>query len=72
MCMISRQKFIPAHERFAHLLAEKPSITEPSITPKKSVASPADLRRAVQVTEHERVSHRHMTTVQFKYVSFVS
>jgi hypothetical protein len=52
-----RTKFVPAHERFAHLLAEKPSITEPSSTPKKTIASPADIRRYVQVTESERVRY---------------
>ncbi|CAF3212756.1 unnamed protein product [Rotaria sp. Silwood2] len=49
------KKFIPAHERFAHLLAEKPPVNEPSLTPIKTVASPADLRRCVQVTENERL-----------------
>lgn len=52
-------KCIPAHERFAHLLAEKPAVNEPSSTPIKKIASPADLRRYVQVTETERVSCPH-------------
>ena len=52
----SFSKFIPAHERFAHLLDEKPSANEPSSTPIKKIASPADLRRQVQVTENERVN----------------
>jgi hypothetical protein len=50
-----RNKIIPAHERFAHLLVEKPSFNELSSTPIKKIASPADLRRIVQVTENERV-----------------
>lgn len=49
-------KSIPAHERFAHLLDEKPSVNESlSTTPIKKIASPADLRRSVQATENERV-----------------
>jgi hypothetical protein len=47
--------FVPAHERFAHLLDEKPVMNEPSSTPIKKIASPADLRRYVQVTENERL-----------------
>lgn len=50
----SSSKFLPAHERFAHLLDEKPPVNEPSSTPIK-ISSPADLRRYVQVTENERV-----------------
>ena len=53
---LSRRKFVPAHERFAHLLVEKPVVQEPSSTPSKAVASPADLRRFVQVSENDRVS----------------
>ncbi|CAF1270474.1 unnamed protein product [Adineta ricciae] len=49
----AQTKFVPAHERFAHLLAEKPSIAES--TPIKKIASPADIRRYVQVTESERL-----------------
>ncbi|CAF1100271.1 unnamed protein product [Rotaria sordida] len=50
----NQKKFIPAHERFAHLLVEKPSVNESSLTPIKKIASPADLRRCVQTTENER------------------
>lgn len=58
-----RAKLVPAHERFAHLLAEKPSITETVHSATKKVASPADLRRCVQLTEQERVSaHRTRIT----------
>jgi hypothetical protein len=49
---------IPAHERFAHLLNEIPPVNEPSSTPIKKIASPADLRRFVQVTENERVNRK--------------
>ena len=51
----SSSKFLPAHERFAHLLDEKPPVNEPSSTPIKKISSPADLRRYVQITENERV-----------------
>jgi len=48
--------YVPAHERFAHLLDEKPPVNEPSTTtPIKKIASPADIRRCVQVTENERL-----------------
>lgn len=53
-----RKKLVPAHERFAHLLTEKPCLNEPVSTPVKTIASPADLRRSVQVTETERVCLR--------------
>lgn len=52
--------FVPAHERFSHLLDEKPSVNESSSTPIKKIASPADLRRYVQVTENERVNREHL------------
>ncbi len=52
----SPSTFVPAHQRFAHLLDEKPVVNEPSSTPIKKIASPADLRRYVQVTENERVN----------------
>ncbi|CAF1254699.1 unnamed protein product [Rotaria sp. Silwood1] len=51
----NQKKFVPAHERFAHLLVEKPSINEQLLTPIKKIASPADLRRCVQTTENERL-----------------
>ncbi len=49
---------LPAHERFAHLLDEKPSVNESTSTPIKKIASPADIRRFVQVTENERVNQK--------------
>jgi hypothetical protein len=51
--LLFRTKIVPAHERFAHLLVEKPSVNE---SPIKKIASPADIRRHVQVTEAERVN----------------
>lgn len=43
-----------AHERFAHLLDEKPSLNDQTPS-KKKLESPADIRRYVQTAEHERV-----------------
>jgi len=50
-----QKKLVPAHERFAHLLVEKPVVNESGSTPNKKIASPADIRRCVQITESERL-----------------
>ncbi|CAM2714327.1 unnamed protein product [Rotaria socialis] len=50
-----QKKLVPAHERFAHLLVEKPIVNESGSTPNKKIASPADIRRCVQITESERL-----------------